>query len=288
MDILRRVGGTATFADLRRVTSARSIRLALADRRIRRLAKGFYALPEQPSPVAVAHAYGGVLSHESAALYWGFQVVARPAVPHVTLGRKRRLRATDLRCQPHWASVPVLDDATTPLRTVIDCARALPFGEALAIADSALRSGKVEPSELLSAAYALGGSGRQRVIRVAELADFRSESALESMLRSRVIEAGFDDFVPQLVIEDDEFHARVDLASAARRIALEAEGFEFHHTRSALRRDCKRHVNLAMRGWQSLRYSWEDVILDETWVGLSLGEVVRGRACRHNPLERAA
>ncbi|MDX6294247.1 MAG: hypothetical protein QOH50_3322 [Kribbellaceae bacterium] len=37
-----------------------------------------------------------------------------------------------------------------------------------------------------------------------------------------------------------------------------------------------RDVNLAMCGWLLLRYSWEDVILNEDWVGESLDAVIRG------------
>jgi very-short-patch-repair endonuclease len=57
---------------------------------------------------------------------------------------------------------------------------------------------------------------------------------------------------------------------------LEADSFAFHGTRAALRKDCRRHVNLAMCGWLLLRYSWEDVILNEDWVGESLDAVIRG------------
>jgi hypothetical protein len=44
-----------------------------------------------------------------------------------------------------------LGKATSPLGTVLDCARYLPFGEALAVADSAVRSGKVQPEILREA-----------------------------------------------------------------------------------------------------------------------------------------
>lgn len=42
-----------------------------------------------------------------------------------------------------------------------------------------------------------------------------------------------------------------------------------------IRRDCRRYVELAIRGWLLLRYSWEDVILDDAWVGTSLAAAVR-------------
>jgi very-short-patch-repair endonuclease len=318
VSILQRSGGSARFADLSGLASARSIRAALEGGQIRRVAKGVYALPEDASDLTVARANGGILSRESAALHHGFEVVTRPLLPHVTIGRTRRRRSTDLACILHKTDDPSfggstlggrnpagaaagfdgagepgpvplsfgeanrpsivawLGLATSPLRTVLDCARHLPFGEALAIADSAVRSGKVQPESLKAAAQALRGAGRRTAIRVVDLMDGRSESALESMLRARLIDAGITGFIPQYTISGQGFSARVDLANPQLRIVLEADSFAFHGTRAALRKDCRRHVNLAMCGWLLLRYSWEDVILNEDWVGESLDAVIRG------------
>jgi very-short-patch-repair endonuclease len=180
---------------------------------------------------------------------------------------------TELACALHRSNL-LAGDVTPPLRTVLDCARHLPFGEALAIADSALRLKKVEPAALAEASRACQGPGRTAVLRVAAAADRRSESALESMLRARVLDAGYTGFVPQYRIKDRSFYARVDLADPALRVVLEADSFAHHGTRQALRRDCRRYVELATRGWILLRYSWEDVILDDSWVAMSLDALV--------------
>lgn len=190
VEILQKAGAS-TFADLTSLVSARAVRSALAAGRIRRLAKGVYALPEQADPMTVARAHGGVLSHQSAAIAWGFQVLTRPLAPHVTIHRNLHLRNVKLPCVLHRQDVPELDGLTTPLRTVLDCARSLPFGEALTVADSALRLGAISTSELLAAADQASGNGCRQIRRVAEFADSRAESALESMLRSRVLDAGF-------------------------------------------------------------------------------------------------
>ena len=289
--ILRRTGGSGRFADLASVTSPWSIRQALERQQIRRVAKGVYALPEEAaSDLAVARANGGILSRESAALHHGFEVLTRPPVPHVTIKRTRSRRSTDLACVLHTSGSALFDGsepvtqsstkpewvgkATSPLATVLDCARYLPFGEALVVADSAIRSGKVHRQMLRELAGTLRGAGRQRAIRVAQEADGRAESALESMLRARVVQAGFAGFVPQYQVYGEEFAARVDLADPVLRIVLEADSFAFHGTRKALRKDCRRYVGLAMCGWIFLRYSWEDVVLHEDWVARSLRAVV--------------
>lgn len=286
VEVLQKAGGSATFAQLRSYVHGRALRIALAEGRIKRVARGLYALPLDASALTVARAHGGVLSHESAAEHHGLDVVTTPLKPHVTVGRTQRRRNTKLACTLHWTDAPELDGATTPLRTVLDCARTLPFGEALAVADSALRKGLLSADELRAAAIAVRGPGRGRAIRLAEASDGRAASALESLLRARVLDAGFAGFVPQLVIADDDFFARVDLGHPRLRLVLEADSFAFHASRDALRRDCRRYVNLAMRGWTLLRFSWEDVVLDEAWVGEALAAF--GRARRQNPLKRAA
>lgn len=285
VDALAAFGGCGTFGSLVQRCGRRAIRHSLSTGAIRRISRGVYALPRQLPDVAVARSHRGALSHESAALYWGFGVVNRPAIPHVTIPRHRHRRPSREPVILHWADAPVIDDVTTPLRTVVDCARSLPFGEALAIADSAIRSRLVGRAELLAAGQALGRAGRQAVIRVAENADARSESVLESMLRAVLIEAGLDGFVPQVLISDGEFAVRVDLADRARRLVLEADSFEFHGTRRALVRDCRRYVSLVVRGWTVLRFTWEDVVHDPAWV-LDSVRAVHSRG--QNSLRRAA
>jgi very-short-patch-repair endonuclease len=288
VEVLQKAGGSATFAQLRPYVQPRDLRLALVEGRIKRIARGMYALPLDVSALTVAKAHGGVLSHESAAEHHGLDVVTTPLKPHVTVRRTQRRRNTKLPCFLHWADVPELDGATTPVRTILDCARTLPFCEALAIVDSALRKGLVTRDELLAAAIAVRGPGRAQGIRLVEAGDARAASVLESVLRGRALEAGFHRFVPQFVIADDDFFARVDLADPYLRLVLEADSFAYHASREALRRDCRRYVNLAMRGWTLLRFSWEDVVLDEGWVAQALEGVQSGRPGRQNPRKWAA
>jgi very-short-patch-repair endonuclease len=288
VEVLTGLGGCATWGALVARCGNRDVRRALAEGRVRRISRGVYALPASLSAVATARSHRGVLSHESAALHWGFSVLNKPDHPHVTIPRNRRRRPSREPVTLHWADAPAIDDVTTPVRTVLDCARTLPLGEALVVADSALRTRLVDREELLTAGRRIRRAGRARVVHVAELADGRSESALESMLRAVLIAAGLDMFVPQVLVEDDGFSARVDLADPVRRLVIEADSFEFHGTRKALARDSRRYVSLVVRGWTVLRFSWEDVMHDPDWVVESvrawLGVQTRGQ----NSLPRAA
>jgi hypothetical protein len=120
----------------------------------------------------------------------------------------------------------VVDGVTTPSRTVIDCARLLPFDEALAIADSALRSGFVTREELTEAD--VRGAGALAVRRVVRHADPRAANPFESVLRALCLEAGLS-VEPQgeVVLGHDVIHpaeAEAVRTGCVHRPALDLEG----------------------------------------------------------------
>ncbi|HET7761419.1 MAG TPA: DUF559 domain-containing protein [Phycicoccus sp.] len=266
---LAALGGCATWSELTAFHSRHALRRAVLRGTVLRTARGRYALPQVAEHRRAAAARTATLSHLSAALHHGWKVKTPPTAAWVTLPRSRRLRPHHRAgLEPRWADLTdgeVRDGATTPLRTVVDCARVLPFDEALAVADSALRSGSVTLPGLRHAAARARGTGSAGVRRVARWADGRAANPFESVLRALAIEEGYR-LVPQLVVAEPGLFAVVDLGSEALRLAVEADGFEVHGTRRSLRRDCRRHTGFAVHGWSSLRFSYEDVMHEPDWV----------------------
>lgn len=265
---------------------------ACQDGLVVRAARGRYVLPELPDPWLSAAAVAGVVSHTSAARHWGFPLLSRPDLVQVTVARSRS-RVAAAGVQLHWSDLGQADRApglavTTPLRTVLDCARTLPLAEALAVADSALRSGAVGRAELERGADRLRGPGARRAGRVAAVADARAESGLESALRAITVEQRLTGFVPQVVVRDGGFRARVDLADERRRIVAEADSFEHHGHRQALVRDCERYDELVLRGWLVLRFAWEHVLFRPDWVAATLVAARRLRDGRPADRRKAA
>lgn len=278
-DVLARLGHTATAADLIALCGRPQLRRAVDDGRILRVARGHYALPDLPDPRLTAARLRGVVSHVSAARLLGLAVVGADRATHVTLPVNRNRRRSDAIA--HWVDLrpdEVIDGVTSALRTTLDCARVLPFGPALAVADSALRLRLVGPVELRRSAAALAGAGRRRVIRVAQAADGRAASGLESVLRATLLEGRIRSFTPQVTIADDAFSARVDLGDLQHRIALEADNFEHHGHRSALVRDCTRYDELVVRDWLVLRFAWEHVMYQPEWVEQMVLGALRSRS----------
>jgi very-short-patch-repair endonuclease len=163
---------------------------------------------------------------------------------------------------------------------VIDCARQLPFDEALAVADSALRSGEVTPDELHSAACLSPRTGRRAAVRVAEAADGRASGPFESVLRGIAKSVPGLQVTPQHNIDDLGY---ADLADPVLRIVIEADSYEFHAGRGAFRADVHRYNAFVRHGWIVLRFLWADVMHLPDYVHDVLVDVValRERYCRH-------
>jgi very-short-patch-repair endonuclease len=261
--------GRATWTELTSLCTQHSLRRALDGGQIRQVGRGLYALPDLAADREAAAGTGGALSHLSAAVHLGLAVLTEPDAVHVTVPRAAHRRPIP-GVVVHRADLPAgaADRVRTgPLRTVLDCAAALPFPDALAVADSALRDGLVRPQVLLSAAQVRRGPGARAVRRVAEQADGNAANPFESALRAAVLDARITGFRTQQRILLGGTVRFVDLGDERRRIALEADSFAHHGSRAALRRDCRRYDELVRGGWTVLRFAWEDVVFDSAWVG---------------------
>ncbi len=279
--VLARVGGAASLRELDGLVSRSALASALARGDVVRLARGRYALPEAPDPRRTAVRLAGVLSHESAAAHWGIELPVRRPGAQVTVGRGRS-HLDPRGAEVHWSDLApseVVGVATSPLRTVLDLARARPLGTGLAAADSALRQQLVLPGDLRAAAQQLRGPGCLVARRVARWADPRAESPLESVTRAVVLGTGVRGFVPQVEVrgDDGEFVARLDLGDERRRLGIEADGFAHHGHRAGLARDCRRHSALTLAGWRVLRFAWEQVLFEPDQVAEAVRRLVRRR-----------
>lgn len=288
---LTRLGGVAPSADVRRLTSRRRLRSAVARGTVLRLSRGRYALPTASEARLAAGRLNGVVGLRSAAAHHEWPMKTQPELPEVIVPHNRKVprprRAGTRVLWVNLAEDQVCDGVTTPVRTVVDCARLLPFDEALAVADSALRSGLVTRAELDE--VRVRGAGAGAVRRVLAHADARAANPFESVLRALCIEAGVE-VEPQgeVVLGRDVIHP--DLVGRDRWVAIEGDSWTWHSTRKAHGRDCARYNLLALHGWSLLRFTSEQVMLDPAyvrWVLAALGERV-GRAEPEPALARPA
>ncbi len=263
-------GGVADAESLRRLTSRRRLRTALENGSVVRLSRGRYALPDADEAAMAAARLHGVASHLSAAQLNGWELKQRPQRPTVTVPRGRTVAARRRSgIDVKWRDLPdehVWNGRTTAGRTVVDCAKDLPFDEALTVADSALRHGNVTRGQLVRLAEQLPSSGRARALRVATLASGKADNPFESVLRAIALGVPGLALEPQVVISEEGFTGRPDLVDVGRRLVVEADSFEFHGRRQALTRDCVRYNALTLRGWLVLRFTWEQVMFEPDYV----------------------
>jgi len=281
VEALERLGGVASRADLLRLTSSRKLGRAVHAKTVVRVRKARYRLPDADRARSRAAELGGICSHLSAAQLHGWEVPFPSTTPWITVPRNSKARRSP-RCHLFWADISEEGtECTSPLRTVIDCARRLPCPVALAVADSAIRHVDVDPVRLVQAAAEVRGKGAAQARRVARHASGLAANPFESVLRALAIEAGLD-AMPQVPIGVAGVTVHPDVVDRERRIILEADSWEFHTGKEAHERDCWRYTVLVCDGWLVLRFTWRQVMLQPEFVTECLRRILERTAQRAN------
>ena len=270
IELMQRLGGVATHGQLKAAVGRPALDAALAARSIHRVARGRYILPTVEAARVAAHGLSGVVGLRSAAASYGWSLKWQPERPEIVVprGRKVSLQA-QASSRVRWqrlAPQDVVDWRTTPLRTVVDCATTLPFDEALAVADSALKSGLVTPVQLTRAANLLPGRGREAALDVAWFASDRPANAFESVIRGISLDVPGLRLKPQERIRLAGRRIRPDMVDRALRIVVEADSHEFHTSRAAIDADCWRYDELVLDDWLVIRVSWPQAMFQQAWV----------------------
>jgi hypothetical protein len=283
MDLTSQVtlmGGACDRASLVALRGRNEVDRALRDGTLLRTARGRYVVPTSPEFVRRANAFAGVLSHRSAAQYYGWAQKAIPTKPEITVPRSRRLTVGARKLVlPHWSDLPPEDIdgiVTSRERTLIDCMRNLPLDESVPIVDSAIRCDDFTSPEVITLGDSTRGRGRARIRAVAGAATSQSANVFESVLRAQTMLVPGLDAVAQLPVRlpGTRRFMHPDLADERLGIAIEAEGFEWHGDSAALTRDCRRYNTLTQLGWHVIRFSWYQVMHDPAYVHRTLLEAV--------------
>jgi hypothetical protein len=176
-----------------------------------------------------------ILSHVSAALAWGLPN-PRGEIPAVWLtvtGRHRTNRRGSW-VHLHRATIPhrhrrLIEGipVTSPARTVVDCMRSLHIGDAVAIADAALRRGLtslLEIEDVMDVQHRWPRLGRAH--SALPIVDPRRENWLESFSAVSLHQRGIPLATPQVSVFafDGTFVARVDALWEDYGIVGEADG----------------------------------------------------------------
>lgn len=281
--LLQRLGGVATRKQLQAHVERHVLETAIAQGTVLRAARGRYVLPTASVGKLAAARVDGVAGLRTAAASWGWALKSQPEKPEIIVPRGRKVAAVHQQdCVIRWRRLDDGDVAgwrTSRMRTLLDCMTTLPFDEALAIADSALRDGRVTGVDLFRAADALPGRGRNRALDIAWYASDRPANPFESVVRAIAIErVPGTKLTPQVRLEVAGRVIRPDLVDQQLRLVVEADSHEFHTSREQIDSDCWRYDELVLDDWLVLRVSWVQAMFKQAWVASVLNRAVLHQA----------
>ncbi|MGW4497187.1 endonuclease domain-containing protein [Micromonospora sp. NPDC004336] len=200
-----------------------------------------------------------MLTRQSAARRYGFGVL-REDIVHVQLPAtvpKPRLPGLVV----HHSVIPTRPvlvrgvPCVPAARCAVELARTVRRLDALPVLDAAIRSGTVDPHELMAeVAVHRGLRGVRQIRNLVPLADGRAECRQESQLRLVLVDGRLPAPEPQLWVHDGDGlpRYRLDLGYRARRVGIEYDGAS-HLERDQLRYDRERMNWLDVNGWR-MRY----------------------------------
>lgn len=170
---------------------------------------------------------------------------------------------------------------TTPLRTAWDLGRVRWTDEAISGLDSMFRLGGFSREEFLAGIERFRGMRWVRTLRaVAPLADGRSESPGESVLRLRCIECHVR-VTPQVCVHrDGRLIARLDLADEELLVAFEYDGAEWHSSPEQVEHDRRRRRAASEAGWLVRPFTGQDVFGRERACEVVIRQAVREARAR--------
>lgn len=232
-----------------------------------RMHRGVYAIGHVPSAhrsCCIAGLLAGgreaVLSHHSAAREWRLAV---PADRRVHIAVPMRSRRSTESLAVHLVRPLAFDDrtvlrglrVTTVPRLLLDLADVLEDRDfEVAVADAQVRR-LLDPT---STAKVIDRSPGRRGGRLAEVAGLvgRTRSEMERRLLRELRAARLQ--LPEVNLRVHGWE--VDALWASRSLVVELDGWQWHDSRLAFRRDRRKDRALRRQGLTVLRYTWEDLV----------------------------
>ncbi|MEA5453539.1 type IV toxin-antitoxin system AbiEi family antitoxin domain-containing protein [Sinomonas sp. JGH33] len=152
--------------------------------------------------------------------------------------------------------------ATTLVRTAADCARTMPFEQAVVMGDSALQRG-LDPRALRREVEQGSPRGRRRALDVVDSLEPATESVGETRTRMLLERLGFEKPHVQFEVETAAGVYRADFAWPRLMVIIEFEGegkYRNHGPASdVLLAERRRETLLMEQGWVFVRLRWADL-----------------------------
>jgi hypothetical protein len=230
-----------------------------------------------------------VASHEAAAGL--FALTGFPRHPLVlTLPHPRHARVAGATVHqisdldPRWTwrldGLPV----TTSARTIVDLAAICSRPRLARAFEDGLVAGKVSRGGVASCLFHIMRPGKRGLAKLVSILDDHAPGAvppsseLERLLFAAIDDAGLPPPRRQFPLPGRQaVTGRVDAAYVDARLIVEADGRRWHTRRADFTRDRQRDNEAARAGWQTLRFTWEELQDDPAEVAATIQEVRSAR-----------
>ncbi len=237
------------------------------------------------SLLAASLGLNAVVSHRSAAALWRL-VGFKHGIVELIMPRNRqrhdgRLVLHRARLSPTEITTIERIPVTTPARTLLDVAAIASPNAVEEALDDALRRKLVSVPRLRTYLDAQPrGRAGVRVLRAFVEARAQGGGAPDSPLETKIwrilVAAGITDGVRQHRIVDRGLTVAIpDVVFLDEMVAVEADSFEWHGSRSRWLRDLRRRNALLALGWRVLHFTWDDLARPDVVVATVLAALGR-------------
>lgn len=252
LGLLARSGGAARSSALRaQGVSEHAMRVAVERGDILRVRRSWLVLPSADAAVLAAARVGGRVTCVSAAARRGIWT-PRHENAHVSVpASASRLAVDGIRL--HWAAGPApapaggIEDPL--LNALFHVARCLPPRDALAVWESAIRTGETDAA-LLRRVEWRSTAARRLADVVSALSDSGLETAFVALMRLIGVAVR-----QQVWIDGHPLDGVI-----GERLLIQLDGFA-HHQAADRRRDLRADARLTLRGYTVLRFDYVQVML---------------------------
>jgi hypothetical protein len=287
--------GVVTLRQLREIEiTARSASHRAERGAMHRIHRGTYAVGHRSvgrlgalRAAALACGEGAVISHGTAAAYWGLRDRWPTLVDVIVPGQAGR-KIDGVRCRrcrslrPAEIAAPWDVPLTTPMRTLVDLAGMLAESSLRRTVERAAALKRLDLSALDDAICRAGG--RRGIVTLRTIADeWRSEDGsvpdlngdFEAMVLPRLMALGLPRPVCNSTLAFEERRLRVDFLWREQRLVVESDGFQTHATPIAFQRDRERDQLLLAAGYRVARVTWRQITDDAGAVADRIARALR-------------
>lgn len=225
----------------------------------------------------------GLVSHRSAAWLYGMNVGWNVGVDVTLWSRKRAPHGMNIFIDHLPMPAATFDRIRVPRPEIVllQLCALLDVDRAGTVIDQAIHEGIVRLGGLVRTLDRYSSTGRRGIKAFRKLVEERrglgaTDSWAEDYF-TRLVRKHKIDLLHHHVVRDGRFKAELDFVHLPTKVNIEIDGSLVHNNPVQNERDKKRDVELSLRGWTVLRFTYRDLIERPEWIVASIRRAIEAR-----------